>query len=150
MKKSFNEKLKDTKDMPKIVAVEEPGSVQRYGGTMMLIAPPKDYDDIIKTIPHGKLMQTELIRKTLADKYGAQFTCPLTAGIFINICAHAHEERGGLNPTPYWRVVKKDGELNEKFPGGLEKQKAALENEGHEITIKGKRLFVKDYQTSLI
>ncbi len=47
--------------------------------------------------------------------------------------------------TPYWRTLKKDGELNEKYPGGIEEQKKRLEEEGHEIIHKGKRFLVKDY-----
>ena len=73
------------------------------------------------------------------------YTCQLTCGIFINIAAHASVERGGVNETPYWRTLKKDGELNEKYPGGIEEQKLKLEIEGHTIIQKGKRYFVKDF-----
>ena len=39
-RKSFNEKLQDSKDMPKIVEVTDEKSVERYGGTQMRIAHP--------------------------------------------------------------------------------------------------------------
>lgn len=58
--------------------------------------------------------------------------------------AHASSERV-LDETPYWRTLKKDGELNEKYPEGIDGQKQRLESEGHVIIQKGKRLFVKDY-----
>lgn len=131
--------------MPKIIEVNEPESIIRYGGSKMLIAPPAEYDSLIKTIQRGKITTTEIIRKHLAKKHNAEFTCPLTAGIFINICAYANDERGGVDETPYWRVLKKDGELNDKFPGGTLKQKDLLTLEGHTIEHKGKRMFVKDY-----
>ncbi|NSW91752.1 MAG: MGMT family protein [Firmicutes bacterium] len=142
-KKSFNEKLRDSKDMPKVIEVSDPMTITRYGGTKMLIAPPLAYDEIMKKVPYGKVITTDYIRNYLAKKHGADFTCPLTAGIFINIAAHASVERG-TDDTPYWRTLKKDGELNDRFPGGIDKQKLLLEMEGHEIIRKGKRYFVKN------
>jgi len=80
----------------------------------------------------------------LAEKHDANFTCPLTAGIFMNITAHASVERK-TDETPYWRTLKKDGELNKKYPEGINSQRIHLEMEGHTIIKKGKRYFVKDY-----
>lgn len=146
-KKTFNEKLNDSKDMPKVVEIVDPRYIQSLGNTMV-IAPPLDYEHIIKKIPLGKLMSTQYIRRYVANKYNASSTCPLTAGIFINIVAHAAEERKDED-VPYWRVVKKDGELNEKYPEGIDGQKMHLEMEGHTVIQKGKRYLVKDYQKYL-
>lgn len=147
-RKTFNEKLKDSKDMPKIVEVTDPAAVARYGGTKMLIAPPLFYDEIMKKVPSGKLLTAYMIRDYLAKKHGADYTCPLTAGIFVNIAAHASAERD-TDETPYWRTLKKDGELNEKYPEGIEGQRLRLEMEGHTVIQKGKKYFVKDYQDKL-
>ena len=147
-RKSFNEKLHDSKDMPKIVEVTEPKAVMRYGGTKMLIAPPMAYDNIMRKVPKGRLITSDYIREYLAKSYDADYTCQLTAGIFINIAAHASSERG-IDETPYWRTLKKDGELNEKYPAGIEGHKMHLEKEGHTVMQKGKRFFVKDYQEKL-
>jgi len=147
-KKSYTEKLYDSKDMPKIVEVTDPKAVARYGGTRMLIAPPLAYDEIMKKVPKGKVITSDNIRDYLARKHGADYTCQLTAGIFINIVAHASVERK-TDETPYWRTLKKDGELNEKYPEGIEGQKLRLEMEGHTIIQKGKKYFVKDYQDKL-
>jgi hypothetical protein len=60
----------------------------------------------------------------------------LTTGIFLRIAAEAAVEdlRGGKQDiTPYWRVIKADGSLNEKFPGGTAAQAARLREEGHSI-----------------
>lgn len=148
-KKTFNEKLCDSKDMPVVKTITDPKSVARYGGERMLIAPPIAYDEIMKQVPEGKIITTDRIRSYLAKKQNADFTCPLTAGIFINIAVHASVERGSDNPTPYFRTLKKDGELNEKYPDGIDGQKLLLEMEGHEIIQKGKRYFVKDYEKKL-
>ncbi len=148
-RKSFNEKLHDSKDMPKVIEVTDPKAVMRFGGTKMLIAPPLAYDEIMKKVPHGKVLTADYIRDYLAKKHDADYTCPLTAGIFMNIAAKASVERG-TEETPYWRTLKKDGELNEKYPSGIDGQKNFLEMEGHEIIQKGKRYFVKDYADKLL
>jgi alkylated DNA nucleotide flippase Atl1 len=147
-RKSYNEKLHFSNDMPKIVEVTDPKAVLRYGGTRMLIAPPLAYDEIMKKVPEGKVITTDYIRAYLARKHGADYTCQLTAGIFVNIAAHASAERK-TDETPYWRTLKKDGELNEKYPEGIEGQKLRLEMEGHTIIQKGKKYFVKDFQDKL-
>ncbi len=49
----------------------------------------------------------------------------MTAGIFISIVAWASFQRG-QDETPYWRTLKADGELNPKYPGGIEAQREKL------------------------
>lgn len=146
-KKTFNEKLNDSKDMPKVLEIEDP-KTRSIHGKKMVIAPPKEYDDIIRRVPQGRLITSDEIRKYVANKYNADFTCPLTSGIFTSIVAHASEERGN-DPTPWWRVLKKDGILSDKFPYGPEKQKILLENEGHTVIKRGKNFLVADLADSL-
>ena len=148
MAKTWNEKLKDSKNMP-VVEKVPPEAAARFGGQKMLLAPPLAYDTIMKSVPKGKLITVDRMRKFLADKHGADWTCPLTAGIFVNIAANASEERKGRDETPYWRTLKKDGELCEKFPGGLNGHKLMLEMEGHKVIQKGKRMFAADYEKKL-
>jgi hypothetical protein len=147
--KNPNQKLHDSKDMPKVEVLTDPKVIARYGGSRMLLAPPLEYDKLMKSIPRGKLTTTVKLREYLAKKHKADFTCPLTCGIFVNIAALASEERGGKDPTPYHRTLKKDGELNEKYPDGFDGHKALLEMEGHTVIQKGKRYFVKDYEQKL-
>ena len=92
-RKSFNEKLNDSKDMPKIITLDDEKIIERYGGKNMLIAPPLEYNDIMSKIPEGKIITTKEIRTFLAKKYDADFTCPMTAGIFISLSAQASHER---------------------------------------------------------
>lgn len=147
-RKSYTEKLQDSKDMPVVKELSDPNAIARYGGPKMLIAPPLAYDEIMAKVPDGKLLTADSIRDYLAKKHQADFTCPLTAGIFMNIVAHASEERG-VEETPYWRTLKKDGELNPKYPGGIERQRERLQAEGHTVTQRGKRFFVQGYQEKL-
>jgi alkylated DNA nucleotide flippase Atl1 len=150
-RKTFNEKLNDSKDMPKIIRVTDEKSVKRYGGENMLIAPPLEYNEIMSKIPKGKVITITEIREFLAKKHNAEFTCPLTAGIFLSLAAQASEERED-NKIAFWRTLKKDGELNPKYPGGVEYQKEMLEMEGHSFITKGRkniRYFVEDYEDKL-
>ena len=151
VRKSFNEKLHDSKDMPKLVLIDDKKSIERYGGENMVIAPPIDYNEIMSHIPLGKVITITEIRDYLAEKYDADFTCPLTAGIFISLAAQASEERS-TGRIAYWRTLKRDGELNAKFPGGVEYQKMMLEKEGHTFVTRGRkniRYFVEDYEDKL-
>ena len=117
----------------------------------MLFAPPLAYDALMKQIPSGKLITTKELRAYLAKQNGADFTDPMTAGIFISIAAWASAQRTE-NLTPYWRTLKTDGELNAKYPGGIEAQKSKLEAEGHTIIQKGRkniRYYVENYEAAL-
>lgn len=144
--------MNNSKDMPKMIIVTDERTIRRYCGNKMFIAPPIYYDYIIKKIPKGKLVTTSQIRDYLAEKKSADFTDPMTAGIFINIVAWASYQRTE-NITPYWRVLKSDGELNIKYPESINLQKKLLEEEGHIIIEKGnkiKKYYVKDYIDSLV
>lgn len=99
-------------------------------------------------------MTQDQIRKRLAKDFKADVTCPITTGIFVRIAAEAAEEdrRGGRKQiTPYWRVIKADGGLNEKFPGDTKAQAAHLRKEGYSIQPgKGKNPpKVKDFEKTL-
>lgn len=149
--KDFNAMLHDGKDMPKIQTVTDEKSIRKYGGSRMYFAPPIDYDTVMRRVPLGKLLTVGMIRDYLAKQNGADFTDPMTAGIFVSIAACASFQRRE-DETPYWRTLKANGELNEKYPGGAEAQKKRLEAEGHTVIKKGCkniRYFVKDYESAL-
>lgn len=150
-KKDFNAMLHDSKDMPKFQIITDEASIEKYGGDRMYFAPPIDYDTIMKQVPYGKVITVGEIREYFAKKSGADFTEPITAGIFVSIAAWASYQRKD-DETPYWRTLKANGELNEKYPGGVMAQKERLEEEGHTIIQKGRkniRYYVKDYENVL-
>lgn len=150
-KKDFNAMLHDSKDMPKFQMITDQKSIEKYGGSRMYFAPPIDYDNVMKRIPWGKVITIGAIRDYFAKLSGADFTEPVTAGIFVSIAAWASHQRAD-HETPYWRTLKANGELNPKYPGGIEAQKEKLETEGHTIVQKGRkniRYYVKDYENAL-
>ena len=150
-KKDFNAMLRDSKDMPKIQIITDRKSIEKYGGDRMYFAPPMDYDAAMRRVPYGKLTTVGDIRAFFAAQSGADFTEPITAGIFVSIAAWASYQRGEDEP-PWWRTLKANGELNPKYPGGAEAQKEKLEAEGHTVIQKGrtkKKYVVKDYEKAL-
>lgn len=151
-KKDFNAMLHDSKDMPKTQIVTDPGTIEKYGGERMYFAPPIDYDKAMGRVPFGKLTTITAIREHFAKLNGADFTEPITAGIFVSIAAWASFQRKGADETPYWRTLKAGGELNPKYPGGIEAQRERLEAEGHIVVQRGRkniRYYVKDYEKAL-
>jgi alkylated DNA nucleotide flippase Atl1 len=143
-RKSWKEKLERAQEA-KIVTVP-PRMQKRFGRGKMLIPRPLDVDAVIRKVPRGKLVTQGQIRETLALASGADVACPITTGIFIRIIAEAAAEAaqgGKARVTPYWRVVRDDGTLLEKLPGGPSAQADHLQAEGHQIDRTGK-LRVKD------
>lgn len=115
-KKDFNAMLHRATDMPRIQLVTDAATVQKYGGARMYFAPAADYDAVMKRVPFGKVLTVGKIREYFARKNGADFTDPITAGIFVSISAWASAQRQ-TDETPYWRTLKTDGELNAKISG---------------------------------
>ncbi|MGI6315206.1 MAG: MGMT family protein [Christensenellales bacterium] len=146
--KDFNAMLHDSKDMPKFKIITDKPSIEKYGGNRMYFAPPIDYDKVMRMVPFGKVITVGKIRDYFAKNSGADFTEPITAGVFVSIAAWASHQRTD-DKTPYWRTLKANGELNEKYPGGAKAQKEKLETEGHTIIQRGRkniRYYVKDYE----
>ena len=152
-RKSWREKLADSKNLPKVAEITDKMS-KRWGTGTVVIPAPREVDEIMKGVPKGKVITINQIRSALAQRHGATIGCPLTTGIFANIAARAAEEaaaEGKKDITPYWRTLKSRGELNEKYPGGVEAQAAHLREEGHTIEPgKGKKPpKVKDFERAL-
>jgi hypothetical protein len=151
-RKSWQEKLADSKDLPKVVEINERMS-KRWGTGTCVIPAPKEVDEIMKKVPKGKLITINEIREILAKRHRASIGCPITTGIFAWVAAHAAVEatlEGKKNTTPYWRTLKTGGIINERYPGGVQDQKKLLEKEGHKVVPKGKNYVVADYEKFLV
>lgn len=151
-KKSWQEKLSDSKGLPKVETISEK-ACKRWGHGTVVIPAPKEVDALMKKVPKGKLTTINEIRKKLAKIHKATIGCPITTGIFSWIAAHAAEEKikdGKKRITPYWRTLKSGGIINEKYPGGVDNQKAILKSEGHNIVKKGKYFIVEDYENKVV
>lgn len=155
-RKSWRQKLEHpaVDGLPKVVDVPEKWR-KTMGGARVLVPTPLMADEAIRTVPQGRLVTTGQLRRQLAKPHEADSTCPMTLGIFLRIVSEAAEEDRleGRSPiTPYWRVVKDDGSLSPKFPGGVEAQAARLREEGHRILPgEGKKPpRVHDFQRAMV
>jgi len=100
-------------------------------GATMLVATPRIVDEYIRQIPEGTHTSLQQMRKDLAAEYGAEYTCPITSGIFLRIAAeHAWEQHEQGMPvekiTPFWRMMDKKAPVLKKLsfdPGFVSKQR---------------------------
>lgn len=94
-------------------------------GAKMLIATPRIIDEYVRHIPKGKRGNLATMRKDLANEYGAEYTCPVTSGIFLRIvseAAYEQIEKGTplAKVAPFWRVVDEKSALAKKLSFGTE------------------------------
>ena len=153
-RKTWREKLENpVAGLPKVCEVPDKW-VKTMGGRRILVPTPMMVDEVVRTVPARKLVTVGQIRRRLAEPFKADSTCPLTTGIFLRIISEAAEEdrqAGKKAITPYWRVIKDDGSLSPKFPGGVEAHAEKLKTEGHKVLPgKGnKPPHVADFERSL-
>src|SRR5215211_4729555 len=92
--------------------------VRYFGGPgKMLLPSPATVAALIKRIPAHRLLTTDLLRKQLAAQFNVQGTCPVTTKKALQAIG-----QDSSSATPYWRVIKQNGELNAFFPGGADGQ----------------------------
>jgi alkylated DNA nucleotide flippase Atl1 len=159
-RKTWQEKLADKEGLPKILKLKESypcyNALHKMGaeaGDDIILVNPSEVVKRMRNVPPGKLTTINEICQSIAARYGVKGCCSLTAGIFIMTAANAVEEAKHTNgdfDIPYWRTLKSEGFLNEKFPGGAAAHKQLLENEGFTVTQKGKRFRVENYQEYLV
>lgn len=116
----------------------------------MLVPTPMLVARALRRVPAGRLITPSQLRDRLARQAGADLTCPMTTGIFLNIIAAATEEALSEDrraTAPYWRVVDDRGGLMPKFPPGPARQAMWLRREGHRV---GKNYRVADFEQALV
>lgn len=132
-KKSWTDKMKTTAEY-KIERTDK-SFADIPEGSKMLIATPKIVEDYLKHIPEGTHTSLQQMRKDLAAEYGAEYTCPVTSGIFLRIVAeHAYEEYQAGKPlnkiAPFWRMIDKKTPSAKKLSFGYDFVKEQRNKEG--------------------
>ncbi len=160
MKKTWQEKLKDKPSFPKVLKLEKGfpcyNAVHKMGaevGDDVILVNPSEVVSIMKQVPKGKLITIVEICKKIVKQHSVVACCTLTTGIFIMTAANAAEEankEGKSLSIPYWRTLKANGFLNEKYPGGQEAHKKLLEGENFRVIARGKKYQVVDYEKYLM
>lgn len=120
-KKTWLDKLNDKKE-PKIKRIDF-DFADIPANSNMFIATPQIIDNYIKQIPKGKKVSVQTMRKDLAIENRADYTCPVTTGIFLRIVAEANFEKyqqanSLRNITPFWRVIEPNSTLSKKLTFG--------------------------------
>ena len=94
-------------------------------GDKMLIPSPAIIQDYINEHDAGIRLQVNTMRDDLALTYGADFTCPLTTGIFLRIVAEMNYEKYAAGTSldaicPFWRIIDSNSKLASKLSFGTE------------------------------
>jgi hypothetical protein len=121
IKKSWLDKLNENKE-PKIKRIEI-DFADIPSGSMMFIATPKLIDEYIQEIGVGKRINIKTLRKDLAIAHNADYTCPVTTGIFLRVVAEANYEKLQQGKhveeiTPFWRMIEPNSALAKKLTFG--------------------------------
>lgn len=96
MKKSWREKLADSKGFPIVCPIDDTKS-KRWGTGTFVIPAPLEVDGLMRQVRKGRLTTIDHLRKTLAARHGASIGCPITTGIFAWVAAHASAEAQAEN-----------------------------------------------------
>ncbi len=114
-----------------------------FGGAgKMLLPGPATVAAVIGKIPEHKLITTNLICQKLAQQFNVRGACPVTTQKALQAVA-----RDPSSEVAYWRVIKADGGLIARFPGGAEGQAERLRKEGFTVDGKGK---IPDFRQNLV
>lgn len=104
-------------------------------GVTMLIGTPEMVDSYIKDIPMGTHSSLQQMRKDLAAEHGAEYSCPVVAGICLRIAAEAaYEAYVAGTPVeeiaPFWRMVDSKAPVAKKLTFGTDFVKEQRMKEG--------------------
>ena len=120
---------------------------ERYfgGPGKMLLPCPATVAAQIRRIPQHQLLSKDLLQAMLAEQFKVQVTCPFTTKKALQAIAQDTSQ-----PVPYWRVIKKNGELLPYFPGGIEGHANCLRQEGFTIDTTGKVPRIQHFKEHLV
>lgn len=151
-RKSANDHLSNGKN-PKIVHLIPPGApgFREAAGGSMVVSTPAEVNALIRVLKPGEVITLDELRNALARRHNTTVACPVSTAIFVNMSARAAEENRAIGMpdaelTPYWRVLKKGGFLNPKYPGGTQQQSDLLAVDGVRSSPLRKKLAVFDYE----
>lgn len=115
-----------------------PGFREAQGGAMV-VSSPAEVDAFVRRLEPGQVATLDALRAAIARRHGVAVACPVSTAIFLNMCARAAEERRAMGTpavalTPWWRMLRKGGFLNPKFPGGTDRQAELLALDGVRVS----------------
>ncbi len=128
-----------------IVTIEKHRERYFGGAGKMLLPCPATVAAQIRRIPEHQLMSKDLLQAKLAEQFQVLVACPFATKKALQAIAQDTRQ-----PAPYWRVIKKNGELFSYFPGGVEGHADRLRQEGFTIDTTGKAPRVLHFRAYLV
>ena len=122
-KKTWIEKLNSLK--PSQTKIIDKAFADIPAGGKMFIATPRIIKEHIEQIPRGHQTDIKTLRNDLAIEHQAEYTCPVTTGIFLRTVAEAAYEmksqgESDENIPPFWRAIDEKSKLADKLSFGTE------------------------------
>lgn len=132
-KKTWSQKMRP--DMKHEVKKNDKDFADIPAGSSFLIATPAIVNAYVRNIPEGKHVTIKQMREDLAAEYHAEYTCPVTSGIFLRIVAeNAWEElmkgKSVSKITPFWRMIDLKSPSAKKLACGTDFIREMREKEG--------------------
>ena len=95
-------------------------------GTTVLIPSPRDIGALIEELDNGETMTLTELRGRLAERHGADGSCPVMTGMHLRIVADLGiEALDAGTPAeevlPFWEVIEPTSALAKRLPGGPER-----------------------------
>lgn len=117
-RKTWNEKL-DIAREAEVQRIDKKFADIPAGATM-LVATPRIVEAYVRQIPKGYSTSIKKMRADLAAEYQAEYTCPVTSGIFLRIVSEAGWEQlqNGVpveEVIPFWRAIEPKAPLRKKL-----------------------------------
>lgn len=88
-------------------------------GDRLLLPTPLPVAETVAQVPKGGTITLSQLRSALAQRFGADRTCPLMTGIFVKIVAGAVSDDLAQRRKPrwpIWRLVNDNGTLSPTWP----------------------------------
>ncbi len=122
MAASFQERYDTAK--PSSIKINDKRFADLEAGTTILIPSPADIAAEIESLEAEELIDLTELRHRLADRHGADGSCPVMTGMNLRIVAEISLEGldGGAPEdavVPVWKVVDPKSALAKKLPGGV-------------------------------
>lgn len=111
---------------PSYIRVNSKRFADLEAGTSVLIPSPQDIEAVVEQVEPGQTITLTELRRRLADRHGADGTCPVMAGMHLRVAAEVnlaalHQAEGGeaARPViPIWRAIDPSSPLASKLPCG--------------------------------
>lgn len=122
MGKTWTEKLNDpTPHQIKPAPVDIAGMKK---GQIMLVPTARMIDEFMRALPLGATTDVKAMRRTLAERYEAEVTCPIYTGYHVRTVAEAALEALRLGAdvseiTPFWRVLDEASPTTGRLADGI-------------------------------